>query len=168
LFRIESIGDGFIAIMAHPALEQDAAATISAIARQGVRQVVSLLESAEASALGLDAEAELVGAQSMAFVSFPIPDMGLPASLDDFAALTHNLYRQVDAGVNTLVHCRGGVGRSGLLAAAVLLHCGMDPRQACEQVTRIRGLCAPETDEQRDWLLANRAVIAGIGDSEPC
>jgi len=168
VFKIESIGDGFIAIMAHPGQEQDVALTISSIARQGIRQVVSLLEPAEASALGLDAEVELLAAQSMAFVSFPIPDMGLPASLPAFAGLARDLYRQVDAGVNTLVHCRGGVGRSGLLAAAVLLHCGLDPRQACEQITRIRGLRVPETPEQRDWLLANHAAITHLTVADPC
>ncbi len=168
MFKIESIGEGFIAIMAHPAQEQDAAATIASIAGQGVRQVVSLLEPSEASALGLDAEAQLVAAQSMAFVSFPIPDMGLPASLTDFATLAHDLYRQVDAGVNSLVHCRGGVGRSGLLAAAVLLHCDLDPRQACAQITRIRGLRVPETPEQRDWLLANHASIYNLAAADPC
>jgi len=160
LFKIETIGKGFIAIMAYPGKEQDAASAIAALARDGVRQVVSLLEPAEAAALGLDAEVQLVVAQSMRFVSFPIPDMGLPASVSAFAGLAHDLYRQVDAGDNTLLHCRGGVGRSGLLAAAVLLHCGMDPRQACERVTRMRGLHVPETTEQGAWLLANHAVLA--------
>jgi len=168
LFKIESIGSGFLAIMAHPGQEQGAASAIALVARDGVHQVVSLLEPAEASALGLDAEAQLVAAQSMAFVSFPIPDMGLPASVSAFAGLARDLYRQVDAGVNTLVHCRGGVGRSGLLAAAVLLHCGMDPRQACEKITRIRGLRVPETREQGDWLQANHAAISNPPVADPC
>ncbi len=168
MFKIESIGSGFIAIMAHPGHEQDAASTLAAVARGGIRQVVSLLEPAEARVLGLDAEARLVAAESMAFVSFPIPDMGLPASVSAFAGLARDLYRQVDAGVNTLVHCRGGVGRSGLLAAAVLLHCGMDPRQACERVTRIRGLRVPETPEQGTWLQANHTAITDVKVAERC
>jgi len=159
LFKIESIGKGFIAIMAYPGKEQDAAAAIAALARDGIRQVVSLLEPAEAQALGLEREAQLVAAESMTFISLPIPDMGLPASVRAFAGLARDLYRQVDAGDNTLLHCRGGVGRSGLLAAAVLLHCGMDPRQACERVTRLRGVRVPETPEQGAWLLANHAAI---------
>lgn len=159
MFKIETIGSGFIAIMAYPGKEQDAASAIASLANDGIRQVVSLLEPAEAAALGLEGEAQLVAAESMRFVSFPIPDMGLPASVCAFARLARDLYRQVDAGVNTLLHCRGGVGRSGLLAAAVLLHCGMDPRQACEWVTRLRGLRVPETSEQGAWLLANHAAI---------
>jgi protein-tyrosine phosphatase len=168
LFKIESIGKGFIAIMAHPGSEQDAASAIAALARDGIRQVVSLLEPAEAAALGLEGEAQLVAAQSMRFVSFPIPDMGLPASVCAFAGLAQKLHRQVDAGDNTLLHCRGGIGRSGLLAAAVLLHCGMDPRQACERVTRMRGLHVPETPEQGAWLLANQAAISGVTGRARC
>jgi protein-tyrosine phosphatase len=168
LFKIESIGKGFIAIMAYPGREQDAASAFAGLARAGIRQVVSLLEPAEAAALGLDAEAQLVAAESMRFVSFPIPDMGLPASVCAFAGLARDLYRQVDAGDNTLLHCRGGVGRSGLLAAAVLLHCGMDLRQACERVTRIRGLHVPETSEQGAWLLANHAAISDVKVAERC
>jgi len=168
MFKIESIGSGFIAIMAHPAQEQDADSTIASIAGQGVKQVISLLEPAEASFLGLDSEAELVAAQSMNFVSFPIPDMGLPASLGDFTRLARDLYRQVDAGLNTLVHCRGGVGRSGLLSAAVLLQHGLDPRQACEQITRIRGLRVPETPGQEAWLLEHHAAIAEPRDAARC
>jgi len=162
LFKIETIGSGFIAIMAYPGKEQDAVSAIASLAHDGIRQVVSLLEPAEAAALGLEGEAQLVAAESMTFVSFPIHDMGLPASVCAFAGLARDLYRQIDAGVNTLVHCRGGVGRSGLLAAAVLLHCGMDPRQACEQITRLRGLRVPETPEQGAWLLANHAAICDV------
>ncbi|MCP4334765.1 MAG: tyrosine protein phosphatase [Gammaproteobacteria bacterium] len=159
MFKIETIGSGFIAIMAYPGKEQDAASAIASLAHAGIRQVVSLLEPAEAAALGLEGEAQLVAAESMTFVSFPIPDMGLPASVYAFAGLARELYRQVTAGDNTLLHCRGGVGRSGLLAAAVLLHCGMDPHQACERVTHLRGLRVPETPEQGVWLLANHAAI---------
>ncbi len=159
MFKIETIGSGFIAIMAYPGKEQDAASAINSLAQDGIRQVVSLLEPAEAAALGLEGEAQLVAAESMRFVSFPIPDMGLPASVSAFARLARDLYGQIDAGDNTLLHCRGGVGRSGLLAAAVLLHCGMDPQQAFERVTRMRGLKVPETPGQGAWLVANHAML---------
>jgi protein-tyrosine phosphatase len=162
VFRIDSIGKGFLAIMAHPGLEQDATMTLAEVARQDVSQVVSLLEPDESRVLGLDSEADLVTDAGMSFVSFPIMDMGLPESVDDFALLSLRLYRQVKSGVSTLIHCRAGIGRSGLLAAAVLLQEGTTVVQAFEQVTRAHGRRVPETVEQGDWLKANHAVITAV------
>ena len=157
------MGDGFLAIMARPEIEAEAPASIANIARLGIRQVVSLLESAEARDLGLDFERMEVKAQSMEFISFPIPDMGQPASVEEFARITHRLFKQVNAGVNTLVHCRAGIGRSGLFAAGVLLHTGMNPEEAFTYVSRMRGIRVPETPQQHQWLVANYAAI--IDDS---
>jgi len=165
MFQIASIGDGFLAIMGHPGLEQDAAITITDVARQNVKQVVSLLEPDESSALGLGAEAELVTNAGMHFVSFPIADMSLPTSAHEFAGLTLRLYRQIGTGVNTLIHCRAGIGRSGLLAAAVLLHEGRDVEQTFALVTAARGRPVPETAEQGDWLLTNHALIRATGEA---
>jgi protein-tyrosine phosphatase len=155
VFRIDSIGKGCLAIMAHPASTGSVASTISEIAALGFHQVVSLLEPAEAEVLGLAQEAELVTAQSMKFVSFAIPDMGLPACSEDFMRLAQLLFTEIEAGTYTLIHCRGGIGRSGLLAAAVLLQGGKDVQAAFAQVSLMRGRRVPETAQQGDWLQAS-------------
>ena len=159
MYKIGSMGEGFVAIMARPSLEANAAASIINIARLGIRQVVSLLEPSEARSLGLDAEREKVKAHAMDFISFPIPDMGLPPSVEDFALLSKKLFNQVNAGVNTLIHCQAGIGRSGLLVAGILLHCDMDPQQAFAYASRMRGIRVPETPEQEKWLDSNYATI---------
>jgi len=163
-FIIDSIGKGFLAVMAHPAREGDAAMMIRDLAAQGVRQVISLLDADEARELGLEHEAELVHQQSMDFVSFPIPDMGLPRSVEDFASLSKNLFHQVEVGINTLIHCRAGIGRSGLLASAVLLHGGRNVQQAFVRVSHMRGCRVPETPQQGDWLLENHPLITAMDD----
>ena len=56
IFRIDSIGKGYLSIMAHPASSDNLASTISEICALGFDQVVSLLEASEASMLGLDNE----------------------------------------------------------------------------------------------------------------
>jgi predicted protein tyrosine phosphatase len=168
IYRIDTIGAGSLAIMAHPASGAAAAARIAEIAASGIDQVISLLEPAEARSLGLQHEGELIGAQSMEFVSFPIPDMGLPASIDAFAQLSRRLYRQIHAGRHALIHCRAGVGRSGLLAAAVLMQGGRDAQQAFARVARRRGMPVPETVGQGAWLAANQATITGAARRGPC
>lgn len=162
VFRIDSIGKGCLAIMAHPASAGNVASIICEIAALDFHQVVSLLEPAEAEALGLAQEAELVTAQSMKFISYAVPDMGLPVRSDDFARLAQNLFSQIEAGTNTLIHCRGGIGRSGLLAAAVLLQGGRDIQAAFAQVSHMRGKRVPETAQQGAWLQANLAAITKV------
>jgi protein-tyrosine phosphatase len=159
IYRIDAIGAGTLAIMAHPASGGDAAARIAEIAAGGINQVISLLQPAEAHALGLQHEDELVRAAGMEFVSLAIPDMGLPVSVAEFARLSLRLYRQVHAGSHSLIHCRAGVGRSGLLAAAVLMHGGRDAQQAFARVARRRGMPVPETSDQGSWLEANQSAI---------
>jgi hypothetical protein len=46
----------------------------------GVEVVVSLLENEEVSKFGLQREAELCRSHGIDFISFPIPDRGLPES----------------------------------------------------------------------------------------
>ena len=166
MYKIGSIGEGFVAIMARPSLEADAVASISNIARLGIQQVVSLLESNESRNLGLNAEREQVKAHGMGFISFPIPDMGLPSSVEEYALLSEKLFNQVNAGVNTLIHCHAGIGRSGLLVAGILLHCDMDPQQAFAYASRMRGVRVPETPAQEQWLIANYETILDIDNGQ--
>ena len=161
MYKVGTIGKGFFAIMARPSLEQSDPASVVNISRLGIKLVVSLLETNEARTLGLDAEREEVRGLGMDFVSFPIPDMGIPTSVEEFAGLSKMLLKQVDAGVNTLVHCHAGIGRSGLMAAGILLHCDLDPKQAFAHVSKMRGIRVPETSQQENWLISNCVAIVG-------
>ncbi len=161
MYKVGTIGKGFFAIMARPSLEQGDPASVVNISRLGINLVVSLLEINESRTLGLDAEREQVKALGMDFVSFPVPDMGLPASVEKFASLSKMLLKRVDAGANILIHCHAGIGRSGLMAAGMLLHCDLDPRQAFAHVSKMRGVRVPETPEQEYWLISNHAAIVG-------
>ena len=161
LYRIETLGAGFIAIMARPELDAGLDAVCAGLVELGVGQVVSLLEPGEAHALGLDGEREAVRAHGMRFASCPIHDLGVPPSVDDFARAIRRAHRQVTGGINTAVHCRAGVGRSGLFAAGVLLHAGYGVDDAFARISRIRGVTVPETRQQRAWLVANQPAIGG-------
>ena len=155
IFVIDEVGAGRLATSAHPAAAGDPAVRIEAVAAAGFQQVVSLLEPAEADSLGLESEPGLVEAEGMTFISFPIADFSEPDSLPAFADLAQRLYRDLQSGRSTLVHCRGGVGRSGLLAVAVLIQGGMSVQDAKSLVTHKRGKPSPETGRQSRWLETN-------------
>ena len=49
-----------------------------------------------------------------------------------------NLYSLVKQKVNVLIHCMGGVGRTGTLASCFLVYCGYDPDKAIVTTQRQR------------------------------
>lgn len=83
----------------------------------GIDRVVSLLTPDEVTELELEAEKELCEAHGIRFVSFPIPDRGVPASQHATADLVRNLDESLEKGKTIALHCRQGIGRSALIAA---------------------------------------------------
>lgn len=118
----------------------------------GVNAVLSLLTSEEEQDLELSDEAGETREQGLEFSSFPIPDRQVPPSEENLGEVRDKVNRQLSAGRNVLAHCRQGVGRSGLVAACLLVMNGMSPGAAIEVVSGGRGVRVPETSEQREWI----------------
>ena len=159
LYRVEPIGIGFLAIMARPRASDWAEAEFAAFANAGVRRIVSLLEIHEEYVLGLEKEAEYCRGANIAFDSFPIPDRGVPSSPHALHELSKDTYLRCAGGESTAIHCRAGIGRSSMVAAAVLLHCGFDVDKALARIQKVRGLEVPDTPEQAHWLRENTDIL---------
>jgi protein-tyrosine phosphatase len=143
-----------LAIMARPRAGDWLDDEIVGWRREGVDVVVSLLEAEEIGELGLRREAELCRTQAIEFISFPIPDRGAPASLQETASLAQSLARQLSEGKAVAIHCRAGIGRSSLIAACVLACVGCESDAAFAMIGKARGVKVPDTDEQRQWVAA--------------
>ncbi len=131
----------------------------SGIANEGILQIVSLLEPHESYELGLQNEEQLANKNGMKYLSYQIKDRGLPASLKQFSEITKNLYHQIAGGENTVIHCRSGIGRAGLVVGGVLLHCGFTAKEAFELISKKRGVQVPDTVEQEKWLISHSNEI---------
>jgi len=59
-----------------------------------------------------------------------------------------------------LIHCTGGLGRSGMIAARLLVELGEEPRLAMQRVRAARP-GAIETAAQEAYVLACRVVNDG-------
>jgi len=118
----------------------------------GLDLVVSLLEPDEAARLELAREADVAESKGVRFISFPIPDRGVPASAQAARSLIKSIVEALDQGRSVAVHCRQGVGRSGLIASGVLVASGIVAEQAISAVTAARGEQVPETSEQLEWI----------------
>lgn len=152
IYQVEQIGSGFLAVMAKPVAGEWVDEEFKSIAEFGIKQIVSLLEIHESYDLGLIEEEKLAQSHGMKFLQYPIKDRGVPESRKGFSIVTKNLYHQIASGENTVIHCRAGIGRTGLVAAGILLHCGFSVDDAFEQISNFRGVNVPDTQEQIDWL----------------
>jgi len=90
---------------------------------------------------------------------YPIPDESVPPPWreDDFAQLIAGIRRSLDDGRRVVVHCRGGVGRSGLVAAAVATTYGDEADAAIARVRRAQPQ-AVETREQEAFVVGFAAA----------
>ena len=101
--------------------------------RDGIDMVLSLLTPEEEQALDLAAEAGAAQARGMGFISLPIPDRQVPDSEAGVTTVVEGAGSALSSGKNIAVHCRLGVGRTGLIAACLLISkgaCGAGPRPA--------------------------------------
>lgn len=152
VFWIPGTWQGKLAIIARPRGGDWLADEAGAWREAGLDVVVSLLEKDEASQLELGQEAAVSKSKGIQFISFPIPDRGVPKSARDVLSLLNRMRAKLEEGKNVAIHCRQSVGRSGLVAAALLVTAGMSASQAIDVVSAARGQTIPETDEQLQWI----------------
>lgn len=125
---------------------------ISGWKRSGVDAILSLLTGDEEQDLDLVGEATMAKKQGLDFTAFPIPDRQVPKSEAQLRQTLEKINAALLSGRNVVVHCRQGIGRTGLVAACLLIKNGMSPGAAVETITASRGVTVPETAEQREWI----------------
>jgi protein tyrosine phosphatase (PTP) superfamily phosphohydrolase (DUF442 family) len=126
---------------------------IDGLKAAGVSTLVSCLTRPEEFGLGLDSEAFVVREAGLAFVAVPIEDRSIP-SRDSLEAVAEQINADRGSGRRVAIHCRQGLGRAPLVAAAAPVRQGVSPADVWARIEEARGQPVPETDEQRDWLSA--------------
>jgi protein-tyrosine phosphatase len=117
-----------------------------------VDALVCLLTREEMAELDITEEADCCSASGIHFVSFPVPDRGVPPSEQATLSTVQKLATLLTEGKSVTVHCRQGVGRSALIAACVLAALGDKPEVAFERIAQARGCPVPDTPAQREWV----------------
>jgi protein-tyrosine phosphatase len=153
LHWIELRAAGRMAIMARPRAEDWLEAEVAEWKARGLEMIVSLLDRDEVSELGLQREAEICRANGIKFVSYPIPDRGVP-EIRHAKELADSIAGGIVDGRSIAIHCRAGIGRSSLIAASALICLGIEAGAALALIKEARGVSVPDTDEQRDWIMA--------------
>lgn len=138
---------------------RDLDADLRQLAQDKVALLVCLLEDHEMHRLGIADLRIRAQEHGIQVHRAPIPDRGVPQNLRRLAKAIARIEETAQAGGNVVIHCNGGVGRSGLLAGAVLVTQGKSLEETFELLKAARGEHCPETEAQR-------ALIAHVASRE--
>ena len=123
------------------------------IKKQKVKIIVSLLPDNEKNKLGLD---DLIWSkEEVEYIQFPINDFSVPPKkkFNELKKLISFIKENLMLSKHVLIHCNGGKGRSGMIAALVLK--AMKEKDPIKKV-REKVIGAIETEEQeifvKDWV----------------
>lgn len=160
LFWVNGPWRGRLAVSARPRGGDWLEDEIAAWRGVGLDTVLSLLTPDEEQDLDLSKERQEVQSGGMKFLSLAIPDRQVPASRSQVTAVLEKLDADLSTGKNVVIHCRQGIGRSGLLAACLLITKGYSAGAAVDAVSAARGVEIPETAQQRRWVDEFAATFA--------
>jgi ADP-ribosyl-[dinitrogen reductase] hydrolase len=141
--------------------DRDLKEDMRAIRAWGASMVVTLIEDHEFQLLAIENLEQEVRVHGMEWRHLPIRDVDVPDQRfeDAWEQTGAELHDRLDAGDRILIHCRGGLGRTGLVAGVLLVERGCDPGTAVRRVRAVRPN-AIETAAQERYVLNARIRTA--------
>ena len=132
---------------------RDLGADLDVIVAWPARVLVTLLEMHEFDLLGIRELGEHARLRGLDWRHLPIRDVSTPGPAFEAAwpGESTSLRAVLNSGDNVVVHCRGGLGRAGMIAARLLVEAGVAPVAAMARVRAVRP-GAIETRAQEAWV----------------
>ncbi|MEL6441046.1 MAG: dual specificity protein phosphatase family protein [Cyanobacteria bacterium J06621_8] len=151
LYHLKEINSGRLSIMAKP-IGEWLSDEIQNLKNMGIDVIISLLTKEEIEELHLEQEEFLSIKNGIKFLSYPIMDRGVPISRENTSIFIKEVCSLISLGNNVVIHCRAGIGRSGLMAALTLLHQGLTTEEAFKLISNSRRVEVPDTKEQYKFV----------------
>ncbi len=132
---------------------RDLLADLDVIVAWGAGTLVTLIEAHEFDLLGIPTLGAEVRRRGIEWLHLPIRNVDVPDAFFERSWPAHSaeLRRRLRAGDNVLVHCRGGLGRAGMITARLPVEEGVNATKAIEAVRDVRP-GAIETRAQEGWV----------------
>jgi protein-tyrosine phosphatase len=125
---------------------------IAEIKAAGVTSVVTLLSNAEFAEYGVTNLLDEYRAAGLEVMHRAVKDQGVP-TIEQAEQVLQFLKQATDANKKVLVHCVGGLGRTGLIAALYLRkYAGLDGDEAMRRVRAARSPRAIENADQESFV----------------
>lgn len=124
----------------HAAWWRELVTDLEAIRAWGATTLITLIENKEFASVGVRALPERASQVGLNWLHWPIADCQAPdrrfeqAWRQDFPAVK----QQLQSGQSIVLHCMGGMGRTGTVAARILTEFGMTPDEAVKSIRAAR------------------------------
>jgi protein-tyrosine phosphatase len=124
----------------------------------GASTVITLMEQHELNDLSVEPLPGALAARNIAWRHLPIEDTGVPdeAFIRRWKSECAQRHAALSNGERMVLHCKGGLGRTGLVAAMICIERGMDATSAIARVRAVRkGAIETRGQERfvRGWAL---------------
>lgn len=142
--------------------DRDLEIDLDAIKAWGASALVSLVEEHELHLLGVSELPARAVSMGLHWIHLPIKDGDVPDEtfLELWMEAAPMLHQLLDQGAKILLHCKGGLGRTGTVAALLLVERGMEPEYAVRLVRAARpGTVETFSQERYILSLRKRGVI---------
>lgn len=141
---------------------RDLPADVAAIAAWGAKLVLTLVEPTELQALKVPFLGHEIRRQGMDWRHLPIADFSVPDDHfeDQWRHHGRDIRVLLRGGGDVVVHCKGGLGRAGMIAARLLAEMGMPADEAIRLVRKARR-GAIETSQQLALVRRTVPVLDG-------
>lgn len=138
--------------------ERDLDTDLAAIAEWGAKALVSLIEPHEFECLGVARMKQCLPAGIEHFI-LPIVDGAVPSGTWERAwcKVGPQVRKRVALGERVVIHCRGGLGRTGIVTARLLVEFGEEPAAAILRVRKARP-GAIENRRQEEYVLRQKPL----------
>ena len=134
--------------------ERDLEADMAKLKELRTTVLVPFLTDGELDRLKIPGYFEAAEAHGIRVVRFPFHDGGIPHDVGSATVLIQFLESLYHRGERIVMHCNGGLGRAGTMAACLRLMLGLDanPAGAIASVRAIRSRRAIETKAQEQFV----------------
>ncbi|HCJ30468.1 MAG TPA: protein phosphatase [Pseudomonas sp.] len=118
----------------------DVAGALATLQAAGACAVVTLMPTSELADNEADTLPELCAAHGLEWFQLPVPDEQNPGEAFDAQWARHRprVLALLDEGRRVAIHCKGGSGRTGLIAARILIERGVPRERAIGLVQALR------------------------------
>lgn len=135
--------------------QRNARRDIAGLQAWGATGVVSLVEQQELDGIGVPDLGAMIQEAGFWWRHLAVVDMNVPDALfeSQWKVEGPRICQALEVGERIVIHCYAGLGRTGLLAARLLVETGTEPELAIALVRKVRPR-AIQTRAQEDYVRA--------------